>query len=78
MSKGKRRGLEEALDQSQDSIVPFTPQLQVCLGDKVPSRGNCLVVQGNQPPESIDRTPGTGPFDRVLDSWPQILDAGKE
>jgi len=71
-------GVERALNHNHASINPMTPQLQVCLGDKVPSRGNCLVMQGNQPPESIDRTLGTGPIGRGLDPWPHILDAGMQ
>jgi hypothetical protein len=45
------------------SCIHLTPQHQVCLGKKVPSRGDRLVMQGNQPPESVGyKTPGTGPI----------------
>ena len=52
---------------------------QVCLGDKIPSRGHCLGVQGKLPTKSAGGgVPGTGPSGKGLDHWPHMLGAMRQ
>jgi hypothetical protein len=77
--RGQVTGTALQLPKVTLSCMHLTPQLQVCLCNKVPSRCDCLGMQSNQLLESVRyKTPGAGPIGKRVNPGRHALNEGRQ